>query len=197
MNFKKALKEMKENHKCMRLKGWSNYHYVYYDKTKDKVVTRIGNEISLENIKNRNDWLDYEEFQNKRLKELNNEIRKIELNMNNLMCEASCREKERRKLISDCKIYETDFMKYKDSVIRKITLVTEKNGHIRHDTWCDGYINFDGYISVYSYGEISHYGIKWNNDLKSYVEYCSGSLDKEKIKILGFYNLEVKNCDDF
>lgn len=196
MNFKKALKEMKENNKCMRLKGWSNYHYVYYNKTKDKVVTRMGNEISLENIKDRNDWQDYEDFQNKRLEELNKEIRKIELNMNNLICEASYKEEERRKLIEECNLYETDFMKYKDSMIRKITLVTERNGRIEHDTWYSGHINFDGHISVCTHSEISHYGIEWDKELNSYVDYCSGSPDKEKIKILGFYNLEVENCDD-
>lgn len=193
MNFKKALKEMKENNRCMRLKGWTNYLYVYYDKIRDKVVTRMGNEISLENIKDRNDWQDYEEFQNRRLNELNKEIRKIELNMNNLFNESIYYEKERRKIVTECGLYETDFMKYKGKEIKKITLVTEKDGCIDYDTWFDGYINFEGHISVCTHSEISHYGIEWDKELNSYVDYCSGNPNKEKIKILGFYNLEVEN----
>ena len=191
MNFKKALREMKENNKRMRLNGWTNYLYVYYDKTKDKVVSRMGNEISLENIKDRNDWQDYEEFQNKRLNELNEEIRKIELNMNNLICEASSKEEERKKLITECHSFKTNFTEYKDTEIKKITLITEKNGHIDHDTWYGGHSDHDGHISVCMYGEISHYGIKWDDELNSYIDYCSNYEEKEKIKILGFYDLEV------
>lgn len=196
MNFEKALKEMKENNKRMRLKGWLNYHYVYYDKAKDKVVTRMGNEISLENIKDRKDWQDYEEFQNKRLDDLNKEIKKIELSMNELVNEASCAEEEKRKLINDCKIYKTDFTDYKDSDVSEIKLIVERNGVINHEIWYGGYIDNNGHISVYTYSEISHYGIKWSDKLNSYIEYCSGCEDEE-VKILGFYDLVINDCSDF
>lgn len=89
--------------------------------------------------------------------------------------------------------YETDFTPYIGKDIKEITLIVQRDTFVRHDTYYDS-INIDesGHISALEWGEMSHCGIKWDNENSRYcIDSCFDS-DGNPLTLIGFYNVVLE-----
>lgn len=125
------------------------------------------------------------------IEKLKKQIAEKELEVDNLNSEICQLNKQLKQLIIEQKAFETDFLKYANKHIEKITLIIKENNEIIFDSFHNCNVDARGHIYAYHWGEMSHYGYAWFDSLSSYATDSCFDDEHQPVKILGYIDLVV------